>query len=185
MKKRRVLLLTIFAIFALMIAVPTMDVQAKDCSSYTTKTKCKKHANCSWDKKSKSCSEKANGGSSTTNVSNSKLSFCKRTAKIWKIVGSLFFAVKILVPVILIVMGSIDFGKAVVSSKEDEIKKAAKTLGLRAASGLIIFFIPTIVTILMGLIANFSSSGAASDYKTCKTCIMTPSKCDTSNDASN
>ena len=184
MKKKRIVILFI-AIFALAFTIPTTNVYAKACSSYTKKANCNKHSQCEWNKKSKTCSEKADGGASTTDVSNKNLTFCKRTAKIWKIVGRLFIIVKIVVPLILIIMGSIDFGKAVVSSKEDEIKKSAKTFALRAASGIIIFFIPTIVTIIMGLITSFTSSGAKADYEVCRTCIMKPDKCNTSNDASN
>ena len=120
-----------------------------------------------------------------TNVYAKNINFCKRTAKIWKIVGSLFFGLKVFIPVILIILGSIDFGKAVISSKDEEIKKSAKTLGLRIASGVIIFFIPTVVTILMGLIASFSGSDVEKDYNVCRKCILQPNKCDTKNDASN
>ena len=184
MKKKKMIILLLILTFA--FAISTTNVYAISCSKYTKKSTCKFHNDkCTWNKKTKTCDAKADGGASMTDVSNKNFTFCKRTAKIWRIVGKLFWIVKIIVPVILIIMGSIDFGKAVVSSKAEEITKAAKTFGIRVASGIIIFFVPTVVTILLGLIASFSSSGAAKDYEVCKTCIMNPGKCDTSSDASN
>lgn len=56
---------------------------------------------------------------------------------------------KILVPVIVIALGIIDFAKAVIASKEDEMRKAQLTFIKRVFIGVAIFFVPTIVNILM------------------------------------
>ena len=45
---------------------------------------------------------------------------------LWNVVGIIINVVWIGVPILLIVLGSIDLGKAVISSKEDEVKKAKK-----------------------------------------------------------
>lgn len=116
------------------------------------------------------------------NGPKSPVNFCASTAIIWQIVGWVFLVVKILIPLLLIILGVLDFSKAVMASKDDEIKKAAKSLGMRAISAVIIFFIPTIVSIIMGIIVEFKDSGAKADYEVCKTCILNPSKCDTSKD---
>ena len=47
---------------------------------------------------------------------------------LWNVVGIIINVVWIGVPILLIVLGSIDLGKAVISSKEDEVKKAKKSL---------------------------------------------------------
>lgn len=65
--------------------------------------------------------------------------------------------VQIGVPIILIVMGSIDLGKAVLSSDDKEIKGATNKLIKRAIAAIAVFFVTTIVSLLMGL---FASSGA-------------------------
>jgi len=65
--------------------------------------------------------------------------------------------VQIGIPIILIVMGSIDLGKAVLSSDDKEIKGATGKLVKRAIAAVAVFFVATIVSLLMGL---FTSSGA-------------------------
>lgn len=56
---------------------------------------------------------------------------------------------KIIVPILIIVLGILDFGKAVIASKEDEMKKAQSTFIKRLVIGVAFFFIPTILDIIM------------------------------------
>ena len=65
--------------------------------------------------------------------------------------------IQIGIPILLILMGSIDLGKAVMSSDDKEIKGATSKLIKRAIAAVAVFFVATIVSLLMGL---FSSSGA-------------------------
>ena len=62
--------------------------------------------------------------------------------------------VQIVIPIGLIVWGTIDLGKAVVASKEDEIKKAQQLLVKRALSALLVFVLSIIVGFAMGLVGN-------------------------------
>jgi len=55
------------------------------------------------------------------------------------------------VPVLLILLGIIDFGKAVVASKEDEMRKAQSTFIKRIIAAVAIFFVPLFVDIIMDL----------------------------------
>ena len=57
--------------------------------------------------------------------------FCANTANIWQIVGIVLLVVKIVIPILLIIWGMLDLGKAVVAAKDDEIKKATKSLAMR------------------------------------------------------
>lgn len=59
---------------------------------------------------------------------------------------------QIAAPVILIIMGMIDFAKAVASSNEDGIKKSQKTFIRRLISGVSIFLIILIIKIVLGVI---------------------------------
>ena len=78
--------------------------------------------------------------------------------------GSLGFVVSIVkfilniiqwvVPIILIILGTIDLVKAVTAGKEDDIKKGQKTLIKRAIAAVIIFLIPLLVGTLMGMIGS-------------------------------
>ena len=60
------------------------------------------------------------------------------------------------IPIILIVMGTIDLGKAVLSSDDKEIKAGTGRLIKRAIAAVFVFFVTTIVSLVMGL---FSQSG--------------------------
>lgn len=60
--------------------------------------------------------------------------------------------IKVAVPVILVIFGMLDFGKGVVASKEDEIKKGQSTFIKRVLAGIIVFFIVTITQLLISVI---------------------------------
>ena len=66
--------------------------------------------------------------------------------------------IQIGVPIILIVLGTIDLGKAVIASKEDEIKNAQKMLIKRAIYAVAVFFVVTIVTLVFSLFASTGDS---------------------------
>lgn len=68
--------------------------------------------------------------------------------------------IQIGIPIILIILGMLDLGKAVVASKEDEIKNAQKMLIKRCIYAVAIFFVVLIVTVVFGLVAD-NSAGAA------------------------
>ena len=103
--------------------------------------------------------------------------FCANTANIWQIVGYILMVFKIIIPIILTVMGMLDLGKAVVASKSDEVKKASTTLAFRVVGAVIIFLIPTIIGFIIGVIGGFSDD-VETDYNVCKSCIVSPSKCE-------
>lgn len=58
------------------------------------------------------------------------------------------------IPIILIVYGMLDLGKAVIAGKDDEIKKNQQLLIKRAISAVAVFFVVTIVTLVFGIFAN-------------------------------
>ncbi len=63
-------------------------------------------------------------------------------------------AIQWIVPILLILWGTIDLVKAVVAGKEDDIKKNQKALLKRVISAVIVFLIPAAVSILLGLIGT-------------------------------
>lgn len=58
------------------------------------------------------------------------------------------------VPIVIIVLGSIDLFKAVIASKEDEIKAAQKMLIKRLIYGVAIFFIVFVVQLVFQSLAS-------------------------------
>lgn len=59
--------------------------------------------------------------------------------------------VRIIVPILIILLGTIDLAKAVIASKEDEMKKAQNMFIKRLIIGLAVFFVPVFVDIIMDL----------------------------------
>lgn len=105
--------------------------------------------------------------------------FCLRTSAIWQFVGYGLYALKILVPLAIIAFGIVDFVKAVLSSDDKAIKSATVSLAKRMIAGVVIFFIPTIVTVIFNFIENFT--GSLDGIEECKTCLLSPTnnKCET------
>ena len=62
--------------------------------------------------------------------------------------------IQIGIPIILIILGMLDLGKAVVASKEDEIKNAQKLLIKRCMYAVAIFFVVLIVNLVFGLLSS-------------------------------
>lgn len=79
--------------------------------------------------------------------------------------------IQIGVPIILIVWGMLDLGKAVMAQKEDEIKKGQQTFIKRLTAAAIVFFVVVIVKLLVGLVAENSQSitGCIDEVLGCKT----------------
>lgn len=103
--------------------------------------------------------------------------FCTDAGSILHFLSTVFFIFKIVIPILLIVWGSLDLGKAVVAQKEDEIKSATQTLVKRAIAGIVIFFIPTIVGLIFGLLGEFQSGELKTEYEICASCIKNPDDC--------
>lgn len=61
---------------------------------------------------------------------------------------------QVAVPVILVLMGTVDLVKAVASQKEDEIKKAQGIFIKRLIMGALVFFVVVIVKLLVSVIGN-------------------------------
>lgn len=65
------------------------------------------------------------------------------------LVDSALKYVRIIVPILVILLGSLDLAKAVIASKEDEMKKAQTTFIKRIILGVVVFFVPVLVDIIM------------------------------------
>ena len=96
---------------------------------------------------------------------------CESSSELVQILGvvrSVLTIIQIAIPILLIIMGSIDLMKAVMAGKEDEIKKAQGTFVKRAIAAVIVFFIPLIVNLVMGLITiDTTDSGDPVKYQDC------------------
>ena len=74
-----------------------------------------------------------------------------------QIIGTARLVVKvlqILIPIALIIWGTIDLGKAVIAGKEDDIKKGRGTFIKRLVAALIVFLVPFIVNLVINLVSQ-------------------------------
>ena len=60
------------------------------------------------------------------------------------------------IPMVLILFGMLDLGKAVIAGKEDEMKKAQGTLIKRVIYAVAVFLVVTIVTFVIGMVGDNS-----------------------------
>ena len=65
--------------------------------------------------------------------------------------------IQIVIPIILVVLGMLDLGKAVASQKEDEIKKAQSMLVKRLIYGALVYLIVFIVGFVIELVSGDTS----------------------------
>lgn len=78
--------------------------------------------------------------------------------------------IQIGIPIVLIVMGTIDLGKAVISSDDKEVKAAQSRLIKRCIYAVLIFFIVTLVTVIMELVGTSNDEnigGSSSSWADC------------------
>ena len=80
-----------------------------------------------------------------------------------QIIKSIILIIQILVPVILVVMGTIDLLKGVYAQKEDEIKKGQQVFIKRLLTGILVFFVIAIVKLVISV--------AGSDDATIMSCV--------------
>ena len=83
--------------------------------------------------------------------------------------------IKIGIPVLLIIFGMLDLGKAVMAQKEDEIKKSQKMFFKCILSAALVFFVVVIVQLVFNLVAKNQTNvwdcvscfvnGVAEDHK--------------------
>ncbi|MDO4369186.1 MAG: hypothetical protein Q4C29_01420 [bacterium] len=97
--------------------------------------------------------------------------FCANTATIWRFVGEIIYIIRIVIPVIIILLGTLDLGKAVMSGEEKTVKEAQKNFIKRLIYGVAIFFIFVIVQVIFGLLGVETDKG---DTKVCWDCATKP-----------
>lgn len=66
-------------------------------------------------------------------------------------VNTILQYVRIIVPILIILLGTIDFAKAVLAGKEDNMKKAQTDFIKRVMIGVAVFFVPLLVDVVMWL----------------------------------
>ncbi len=101
-------------------------------------------------------------------------SYINKLQPVWNLVGIIVNVIMIGVPILLIIFGMIDLGKAVIASKEDEVKKATKLLGKRFLYAVGVFAVVWIVTFVLETISDVATGTdfnyEESSWKQCWKC---------------
>ena len=87
---------------------------------------------------------------------------------LWTIVGYVIFAIKVVVPIILIVSGMITLAQAVANGSDDKKKDAQKGLFKKIGYAVAVFLVIQIVSIIIGLVSSGKS------YEECAHCAFHP-----------
>ena len=77
---------------------------------------------------------------------------------------------QIVIIVALIILLIIDFGKAVMAGKEDEIKSAQKLAIKRVIYAVIVFLVPWLVNVAFGLLDNTGNGQATGESQSALSC---------------
>ena len=73
---------------------------------------------------------------------------------LFNVVSTIITGIKIVVPILLIIWGMLDFAKSVVAKKEEDIKKYQKAFVSRLISALIVFLIIFVVQLAVNLVSS-------------------------------
>ena len=73
---------------------------------------------------------------------------------LFNLVATIIRIIKIVVPILLIIWGMLDFAKSVVAKKEEDIKKYQKAFISRLIAAVLVFLVITIVQLLVNLLAG-------------------------------
>ena len=105
------------------------------------------------------------------------MGFCSKASSVLQIVGYVLLIFKIVVPLIIIILGSVDFGSAVVAGEDKAIKESALKLLKRFLVGIIIFLLPTLVRIIYYSINTKVDQELKTETEVCIDCLTKPSEC--------
>ena len=94
----------------------------------------------------------------------------------FKMVHVFISIAKVLIPIIIIVKLIIDLSRAVIASKDDEIKKVWNKAPKMLIAALIVFVIPILINYLFDTLVKYQET--ASDFAGCSTCLTNDSECD-------
>ena len=85
-----------------------------------------------------------------------------------KVVSIIYIVIQVAVPIILVIMGSLDLLKGLTAQKEDEIKKGQQMLVKRLIAAVFVFF----VFVIVKLVVSFAADSNKTDIVECMDCFI-------------
>ncbi len=90
---------------------------------------------------------------------------------VFNLTSMIIFAIQVIVPVLLIIWGMIDFVKSVIGGDETKIKEGQKVFIKRLIAAIVVFLIVTIVKLVVNLVGkvtdNETGAGSSTNVWTC------------------
>lgn len=96
-------------------------------------------------------------------------SFCGDTAPVWNLIGTIIRIIRIAIPIVIVLLGTIDLGKAVIAGEEKDIKAAQGIFIKRLIYGVLVFFVVWIVQAIFGLVSGWDENN-----EICWSCAANP-----------
>ncbi len=99
--------------------------------------------------------------------------------KVVKFTGTIILICRFIAPLLIIVLGMIDFGKSVMSNDDKAISKSSQALIRRFIAGVAIFFIPLLLSYGINFVSKVLNNGKedTNSLKDCTICVLNVNKC--------
>lgn len=88
----------------------------------------------------------------------------KETSVAW-LLQKLFNYIKVLGPILVILLSSLDFTRTILASDEETMKKAQKKLGVRLMCAVGIYFLPMLITLMINIVFGTADANAICGIK--------------------
>lgn len=75
------------------------------------------------------------------------------------VVSLIVFLIQVVVPILLIIWGMLDFAKSVIGGDEDKIKAGQKIFIKRLIAAIIVFLVITITQLVISMVASVGGTG--------------------------
>lgn len=92
---------------------------------------------------------------------------CTSLIEVFRIFGYVYFFIKVLTPIFLLIFGMITMAKAIAAKDDGAMQKAWKKLTNSFIAAASVFLVATLVGLLMTMLSN-------EDYKACVACVNNP-----------
>lgn len=90
--------------------------------------------------------------------------------KVLKLFSVLFIILKVAIPLIIVILGIISLVKVIISDDQNMLSNAISSLIKRFIIGVFIFFIPTLISTIIGYIDD--ADNVTSEYRACTECLL-------------
>ena len=101
------------------------------------------------------------------------LASCAEHANIWMVVGYFVIAIKIIIPLAIMLKGLYNLSLTVKSSTKEGMQRAIINCFARFTVAVLLFFIPALVSVLFSSLVELKQG----DYNICVQCVTSVSNC--------